>query len=409
LTQLAELASTLGVTDDRALELIRPLIGEEPDRNQALERFSLVCWSSLVEPGDAIARRIVTAYGATEGIARLAVGLSGSGRVEVISIAEAVSLEPAVIDSAIERWRLRFSAKQFRANLEFLARFGARVATSGDSDWPETLEYLGENEPLVLFAKGAGNLADLGRSFALVGSRVISPYGRWVTKEFCETLVGVGRPVVSGGAFGVDAAAHEFTMRAGGVTAAVLAGGFDYLYPRGNLPLFEKVQHSGLICTEVAPSFAPTRWRFLQRNRVIAALSQATVVIEAGYRSGSINTANHAAAIGRPVGAVPGPISASHSSGCHKLIRDSKATLLGTTNELLALVDPARESGETHRELTDEQLRVFDTIARNATEETIAQRAGMSVRECQLLLAQLEIEGFVARNNQKWTRLSRTL
>ena len=408
--RLPDLLSALDLSKARALELIRPLLDDEPSDELAINRFASVCWSSLLEPGDKIARRLINRMTPTIALAEVSRCIEESDLKPVQKLAAKVDLEPDSLLISLERWRLRFSPKTFRTNFETLARLGARVIADDQVNWPNGFSLLGEAEPVVLYLLGNGSPALFERSVAIVGSRVISPYGRWVTKEFCETLVAELRPVVSGGALGVDSVAHQTTLNASGDTIAIMAGGFDFMYPRGNEPLFAEIRKTGLICTEMATGFSPTKWRFLQRNRLIAAASQATVVVEAGYRSGSISTANHAAAIGRPVGAVPGPIGASHSAGCHRIIRENNAALLGSNENLRSLVNPELEALPAKQELSDEQLRVFDALgSRSSTEQRIAVRAGVGIRECQLVLAQLEIEGLVARNADKWRRIGRNL
>ena len=149
-----------------------------------------------------------------------------------------------------------------------------------------------------------------------------------------------GFVIVSGGAYGIDAAAHRATLASGGVTVAFLAGGADRLYPAGNSELLRRIASEGVVAAELPPGSAPTRWRFLMRNRLIAAAASATVVVEAGHRSGSLNTAGHAAHMGRPLGAVPGSVLSPASAGCHRLIREYAATCVTTPDEMAELADP---------------------------------------------------------------------
>ncbi|MDF2576486.1 MAG: dprA, partial [Agromyces sp.] len=164
-----------------------------------------------------------------------------------------------------------------------------------------------------------------GRSIALVGARAATGYGEHVTMEASAGLVDRGFAIVSGGAYGIDGMAHRAALASRGVTVAFLAGGVDRFYPLGHEALLARIADTGAVVSELPCGSAPTKWRFLQRNRLIAAAADATVVLEAGMRSGSLNTAGHAAALGRPLGAVPGPVTSPASAGCHRLLREFDA------------------------------------------------------------------------------------
>jgi DNA processing protein len=156
--------------------------------------------------------------------------------------------------------------------------------------------------------------------------------------EAASGLVDRGFAVVSGAAYGIDGMAHRAALASHGQTIAFLAGGVDRFYPSGHDALLSKIVESGAVVSELPMGAAPTKWRrFLMRNRLVAAVSQATVVIEAGWRSGSLNTAGQARELGRPVGAVPGPVSSAASAGCHRLIRDYGATLVTCAEEMADL------------------------------------------------------------------------
>lgn len=143
-----------------------------------------------------------------------------------------------------------------------------------------------------------------------------------------------GWTIVSGAAYGIDGMAHRAALACDGNTVAVLAGGVDRFYPTGHDELLGRIAEAGVIVSELPVGSAPTKWRFLQRNRIIAAIAQKTFMVEAGHRSGSLNTAGHALAIGRPVGAVPGPVTSVASAGRHRLIREHGATLITTAEEV---------------------------------------------------------------------------
>jgi DNA processing protein len=363
--------------------------------------------SVMTEPGDSVAGQLVQKVGAVSTLTMLA--SKADVRDYWREYATRAELEGNQIEQAMQRWIPRFELASLRRSLEAMSRFEMRCITPNDDEWPTGLEYLGPHAPLVLYAQGK-NLNFLNQSIALVGSRAISPYGRWVSKEFAEQLVQSDYAVVSGGAFGVDAVAHQATLNCGGLTVAVMAGGLDRYYPAGNEPLLRTIAEQGAICSEVAPGVTPTKWRFLQRNRLIAAISQATVVIEAGYRSGSINTAKHAGEIGRLVAAVPGSIASASSAGCHRLIAESKATLVTSAAEVLKLLNPGLDNSPAPQSMTDEQLRVYDALgARGGDENAVAKRSGLSMAQVCVALAQLELEEYVVRHEQKWMKSGRNL
>src|SRR5580765_6234710 len=227
------------------------------------------------------------------------------------------------------------------ADLEAAERHGIRLVTPGSDEWPHiavgTLERallrrlsgpppkerdVEPTPPLALWVKGEGELASLGlRSAGVVGSRAATDYGARVASNLAGGLARCGVPVVSGGAYGIDAAAHRGALAADGMTVLVSAGGLDRPYPTGNASLFRQVAGAGLLVSESPPGAAPQRHRFLSRNRLIAALSRGTVVVEAARRSGALNTAGHCRVLGLPVMAVPGPVSSAMSGGCHDLVR----------------------------------------------------------------------------------------
>ena len=149
--------------------------------------------------------------------------------------------------------------------------------------------------------------------------------------ESSAGLVDRGFTIVSGAAYGIDGMAHRAALASGGTTVAFLAGGVDRFYPLGHEALLGRIAEQGAVVAELPCGSAPTKWRFLQRNRLIAAATEATIVLEAGMRSGSLNTAGHAAALGRPLGAVPGPVTSPASAGCHRLLREYDAVCVGVT------------------------------------------------------------------------------
>lgn len=223
---------------------------------------------------------------------------------------------------------------------------GVTFLVPGDAKWPTRLNNLGDAAPHGLWVRGdAQALAEMDKlpSVALVGARAATNYGEHVAMELASELAKTG-VIVSGGAYGIDGAAHRATLAMGGLTVAFMAGGVDRFYPAGHNQLLERVTAAGAVASEVPPGSAPTKWRFLQRNRLIAAAAAATVVVEAGFRSGSINTAGHAVALRRPLGAVPGSINSAASAGTHRMIREMGATLITSAEDVRQLLGQATPS-----------------------------------------------------------------
>ncbi len=213
----------------------------------------------------------------------------------------------------------------------------ARFVVPGDDEWPGGLDDLRHAEPIQrrggepfgLWLRGPGHLAHLmERSVAVVGSRAATAYGNGIAADLAADLVEQGVTVLSGGAFGIDVAAHRGALAAGGPTVCVLANGVDVAYPPGHASIFETLAKDQLLVSELPPAAHPTRVRFLIRNRLIAAMSRGTVVVEAALRSGARNTAGWALACGRPPMAVPGPVYSRASTAPHLMIRNGQAVLV---------------------------------------------------------------------------------
>lgn len=221
---------------------------------------------------------------------------------------------------------------------------GGRVIAAGEPGWPRGLRSLGEAAPVMLWVRG-----DLPTEpdvcVAIVGSRRCTDYGRECARRFAGQVVAGGRQVVSGGAFGVDAAAHEGALDAGGRTVLYAAGGADHIYPPGHDRLFRRAAQSGAVVWEFPPGTALTPQAFLHRNRLIAATAAATVVVEAAQRSGALNTGRSAADLGRLVLAVPGRIDSPPSAGVHQAIADGWAALVMGPVDLAAMLGDTGRSG----------------------------------------------------------------
>lgn len=236
--------------------------------------------------------------------------------------------------SSLERWRQdiapRLSIDRARRVLDETERIGAQILIPRTKEWPLDFGVLGPDQPIALWVRGSLSGSHPGRSagVAFVGARACTAYGAAVATDLAAGVVADGHTVVSGGAYGIDAAAHRAALLQGGRTIAVLPGGLDRPYPAGHRDLLEQVAASGALVSETVPGATPTRHRLEQRGRLIAALAQTVVVVEAGVRSGALTTANLAMEYQRNVGAVPGPITSPSSAGCHELIREHGASVV---------------------------------------------------------------------------------
>lgn len=296
------------------------------------ERQARVGLSFLAEPGDqvlgallgmvdaaAVARALATPGDPLRGLPEECRGVAGVGR-------------------ALTRWQGRLYDGGAVPTVERIRLWedqGYRLICPGEPEWPTQVEDLRDARPIVLWVRGAMDLRNAClRSVAVVGSRAVSSYGAHVATELAADLAGGGVTVVSGGAYGIDACAHRGGLAVRGCTVAVLASGLTFGYPKGHYELFQAIAQSGVVVSEHPPDRAPTRPGFLVRNRLIAALTRGTVVVEAAVRSGALNTAKHARELNRPVMAVPGPVTSAQSAGCHQLIRDWDAICVTSGQEV---------------------------------------------------------------------------
>src|SRR6266704_1111354 len=327
--------------------------------------------------------------------------------------APGITLTPAAVDRAVECWRARLGDLPPEARLAAWERSGYRLVCPGDAEWPTQLDDLAGARPVVLWLRGTADLrfACL-RSVSVVGSRAATAYGTHVGTELAADLAGLGWTVISGGAFGIDACAHRGALMAGGCTAAVLASGLTFGYPKGHAELFGAVERTGVMVSECPPERAPTRPGFLVRNRVIAALSRGTVVVEAALRSGALNTARHAGELNRPVMAVPGPVTSEQSAGCHELIRESAATCVTGAGDVVEFVaplgdagpGPSREPAVPADNLDPVTVSVLRAVPRRTGRgpATIATLAGVDLDTALRCLGLLAAAGHVERCEQGW-------
>jgi DNA processing protein len=377
------------------------------------ERLARAAWSRLVEPGDPVAGPVLDHLG-VRGLLQLVLSAE--------PVPEGLVTSPrarALVSSGLERWRVRVATVDPERDVRTTERLGGRLLVPGDAEWPAGLDDLGHAAPACLWVRGSADLARAGaRSLALVGARASTPYGDRTAAELAAGVADRGISVVSGGAYGIDAAAHEGALAAGGTTVAVLACGVDRVYPSGNEGLMTRVGEAGAVVTEVAPGSAPTRHRFLQRNRLIAALAGATVVVEAAWRSGALSTASHAAGLLRPVGAVPGPVTSAASAGCHRLLREAAATCITDAAEAAELVEPVGTAlpgprgvpEADHDGLPPHDLRVLDALPVRTARSTLslAQVAGLPELQVLAALGRLSLLGLAeSPGGGTWRRARR--
>jgi DNA processing protein len=331
-----------------------------------------------------------------------------------------------VLARAVPRWAPRIAHLDPERALAELVRVGGTLLVPGRPGWPRRLDDLGVQAPLCLWVRGDPRFDVVTeRSVAVVGARASTAYGERVAADLGSGLADRGVTVVSGGAFGIDVAAHRGALAAGGVTLALLAGGIDRPSPAGNLDLLERLADGGgALVAECPPGTVPSRARFLQRNRLIAAVAGATVVVEAAWRSGALSTAARAAELLRPLGAVPGPVTSMASAGCHRLLRDGAAVCVTDAAEVVELLGPpdgdragpagpaaertpprtAHPADPTDR-ADSLASRVLDALParRGIGVEAVARRAGLSEREAGAQLGLLELAGSARRVEGRWS------
>lgn len=356
------------------------------------ERAARVAWARLTEPCDRQAVELIERVGAEEAL-------------------HAVQRETALA----RRIAPRLELLDVERELAVARRINARVLIPGDPDWPAGLASLAD-PPHCLWVRGGHDLDEVcQRSVSVVGARSATHYGLLQATDLAEGLADRGFTIVSGAAYGIDGAAHRGALAAGGLTVAVLAGGVERAYPTGHTRLLADIVERGLVVSELPPGSAPTKWRFLRRNRLIATLTQGTIIVEAGLRSGSGSTAREAELHHRVVCAVPGPVTSVVSAGCHQLIRDG-AVLVTDAAEAAEAVgaiggDLAPEKRGPVRpgdDLDELQGAVFAALpVRRATDaDDLARRCARDGREVLAALGTLEALGLARREGSRWRKAS---
>lgn len=360
------------------------------------ERLARVALTRVLEPGDAVGGRWLREVGAAEVLRRL-----GTEEERL----------PGVSPRRWEGLRGRAATARPERDLAAAGDIGARFVCPGDAEWPVTLDDLGDARPVGLWVRGRPSLRMWAlRSVAVVGARACTQYGAHMAATVAAGLAERGWVVVSGGAYGVDGAAHRGALGSGGATVAVLACGIDQSYPRGHAELIGRIAEQGLVVGELPPGDHPTPSRFILRNRLIAALTRGTVVVEAAYRSGALATARGARELGRFTMGVPGPATSALSAGVHELLRGD-GVLVTDAAEIVELVGdmgelaPARRGPVVPRDLLTPGLqRVLAALpARGrAAPGDVAIGAGTTVDDAVGRLYELQSLGFVERHGDGW-------
>ena len=376
-----------------------PPMAEPVSQVSESERLARVSLSCAVEPGDATTSSLVRQLGAERALERSRSAAEGE-------VGEMLAQRLAAVDAVRQ--------------LEQAARCGIRFLVPGDAEWPTGLDQLDDavaddgfgGTPPGLWVKGPMPLTELATSVAVVGSRAASVYGVEMARAVCEHLALSGVPVVSGGALGIDFEAHDAALSADGVTAAVLACGVDRVYPAQNRRLLQHLAAEFAVVSEQPPASAPTRPRFLARNRLIAAMTSGTVVVEAALRSGALNTAGWAESLNRHVMCVPGPVTSYTSRGVNNFLREGRGTVVTHGAEVLELVgaagehlvDPPRGETRPRDELTRTERTVVEwvPVSEPAPVDSISRLCGLPLRTTEGALRRLRSKRFVQLADEGW-------
>ncbi|MDR1354667.1 MAG: DNA-processing protein DprA [Propionibacteriaceae bacterium] len=319
-------------------------------------------------------------------------------------------------------WATKATAVQPESIAVAAQQHGIRFVIPGDAEWLDALTVLETSAatvdglgglPVGLWVRGPLSLVDAAaRAVAIVGARAATRYGEVVAQEFASDLADAGFAVVSGGAYGIDAAAHRGALGVGGVSVGVYAQGLDTAYPPGNRRLYEQLCAEQVVLSEAPPGVTPTRYSFLARNRLIAALAKGTIVVEAAVRSGARNTANWTGLLGRILMAVPGSVMSAASLTPNRLIRDGEAALVANAEDALALLadlgtfseTPFCAAARSFDLLTPEQRTVHEALpARGACDITeLAIASSLAMPKLQAALTTLELLGLAVQVTDGW-------
>jgi DNA processing protein len=380
----------------------------EERQRQGDDLWAWVALAALVEPGNRELGMLVRRIGVRHAIELICSGGVSSTLAGTAGVRLGGTATPAGVRALGERL------------IERSDRLGVRIVFPGSPDWPHRVNDLNRisrdtgapvdrdtDAPLCLWVRGAHSVAEmLDRSVAIVGARAATDYGVHVTGDLAHGMAERDWTIVSGGALGVDAAAHRAALAAGGRTVAVLACGIDRPYPLANTGLLERIGDEGLLISEWPPGAPPYRVRFLIRNRVIAAASSATLMVEAAHRSGARQTLHRATHLGRPALVVPGPVTSAMSVGCHEELRREGIRLVASVAHVLEevgrigqdLAPVHRGQWRPHDDLDPISAQVLEAVLprKLRTAEEIAAAAGVSPRDARRTLPGLVATGHVA-------------
>lgn len=411
------------------------------------QRVARAALTRLMEPSDLPGLALIQVLGPEEALALIGSGDSSNARVErqITDVLNAAGTERWTgLAEALGRWRPRLVDLAPERDLATMDRMGGGLLVPEDEHWPEAFDDLELGAPIALWCRGRRReIPAQSRCIAVVGSRDNTSYGANVTAEIAGSLVQREFTVVSGGAYGIDAEAHRGALSAFGAgsavptaplptaplpttpvptapdavrppTIAVMAGGVDRFYPSGNEDLLRTIAERGLVVAEVPPGTNPTRYRFLQRNRLIAALCSVTVVVEARWRSGALNTAHHAEALSRVVGAVPGSVYSANSAGCHRLLKEGSAVCVTDAADIAELAGAMGEhlvaepqvQAALYDGLGTQDLLLLDALPLRmaSTVEKLCLVAGLSAATVLSGLGRLEALGLAERLAGGWKR-----
>jgi DNA processing protein len=371
---------------------------QQPDLEE--ERLARVALNFLTEPGDERLARLVAELGAI--------------RVRDHLLAE-TDVGGLLTDIA-----QRLKDLDPERSLDRAARAGHRFVIPGDADWPVSMNdliHVGSaanrgGAPIGLWVRGPLTLGALGKGVAIVGSRSATSYGTDVAAELAAGVGREGYAIISGAAYGIDLAAHRGALAVDAPTVAVLACGVDRAYPAAHRDLLDYLGKHGAVVSEAPPGGAPMRMRFLARNRLIAAMTRGTVIVEAAIRSGALNTAHWAERLSRCVMGVPGPVTSAPSQGVHQLIRSGAATLVGGVEDVLELLGESgdhlltvpRAPERSRDRLNVREQQVLDAVpfAQSAGVDSVARAAGIGLVEVRSILERLRQRHLVVATQAGW-------
>lgn len=355
-------------------------------RDELRARFAL---AHICDPAD----RVVTEFSSREGAGAALVAL----------------LRGNLAHRSREVYELRWARCDLDAEWKRAHSSGVRIVSAQSPEWPRQLTGPGVATPHLLWVAGRGHVADVTAfSVAIVGARACTHYGGDVARSWAADLATAGVTVISGGAFGIDAAAHAGALAVDGPSVLVTAGGVDAPYPRAHQGLFHAIQRRGCVVSESPLGSSVRRARFLTRNRLIAGMAKGTVVVEAARRSGSLSTARYAEEMGRVVMAVPGPVTSAASSGCHEWIAERRAELAMSAGDVLALVTgtPGEPRAVSGRDLPPRLALLLDAFPTTGTVtiDDLIAASGLSRPHVERGVQELAAMAHLLAGDGRWSR-----